>query len=89
MDSGRCGDRKSDTAMDGGGNMSTPEPIAWRVNVNGIKLIVFSTTESKAKWKAAKALDGDGWPSISIERAPEHDKSYLRNRPTLSFEETL
>lgn len=68
--------------------MNTPDPIAWRVTVNKIKLIVFSETESKAKWKAAKTLDGDGWPSISIERAPEYDKSYLRNRRgTLSFDE--
>ena len=73
--------------LDGGVVMNSADPIAWRVTVNGIKLIVFSATESKAKWKAAKALDGDGWPSIAIERAPEHDKSYLRNRPTLSFEE--
>lgn len=67
--------------------MNTPEPIAWRVTVNKIKLIVFSETESKAKWKAVKTLDGDDWPSISIERAPEYDKSYLRNRPILPFEE--
>ena len=70
--------------------MSTPEPIAWRIkSVYGIKLIVFSATESKAKWKAWKVLDAEGWPPLSIERAPEYDKSYLRNRPTLSFEETL
>jgi len=67
--------------------MNTPEPIAWRVTVNKIKLIVFSETESKAKWKAAKTLDAEGWPPLSIERAPEYDKSYLRNRPTLSFDE--
>ena len=68
--------------------MNIPEPIAWRVkSVYGIKLIVFSETESKAKLKAWKVLDAEGWPPLSRERAPEYDKSYLRNRPTLAFDE--
>lgn len=74
--------------LDGTISMNTPEPIAWRVkSVYGIKLIVFAVTESKAKFKAWKVLDAEGWPPLSIERAPEYDKSYLRNRPTLSFDE--
>jgi len=68
--------------------MNTPEPIAWRVkSVYGIKLIVFAVTESKAKFKAWKVLDSEGWPPLSIERAPEYDKSYLRHRSTLAYDE--
>jgi len=71
--------------------MNTPiDSIAWRVTIKGIKLIVFSATESGAIYKAFKNEDEhwDSWPSIApIERAPEYDKSYLRHRSTLAFDE--
>jgi len=68
--------------------MNTPDPIAWRVkSMYGIKLIVFAVTESKAKFNAWKVLGSEGWPSLSIERAPEYDKSYLRHRSTLAYDE--
>ena len=72
--------------------MTYPEPVAWKVEVNGVAGLVFATTEPKARWRAVKSYRnaigprrGD-WPSVSATRLPSHDASYLRTRTgTLCF----
>lgn len=55
--------------------------VAWELEVNGHSCVVYAASAAKAKWRAVKsyweAYDRrDGWPPISIARAPFYDRAF-------------
>ena len=60
-------------------------PVAWEVEINGLRCVVFAITQRKAQWIATKHYwnaFGRGrkgeWPRAKAWREPRHDNSALR-----------
>lgn len=56
--------------------------VAWGAEVNGMGgVVVFAPTRNKARFAAVhsywEVMGRNGWPSVSVWRRPEFDKSSL------------
>lgn len=74
--------------------MTDPAILAWEVEINAMRCIVFAATRDKAKWVAVKAYReayGGGrkeWPNPAAVRAPRFESSLLRNEPPRAWSES-
>lgn len=61
-----------------------PESVAWEVELNSMRCIVFTTSKAKAQWRAVRSYwDAYGrrlgeWPRARAWRAERYDRSALR-----------
>lgn len=57
--------------------------VAWLVEVNDCRCVVFSPTRARAKWIAVQAYwdayGRRGWPQVKTARAERYDSSQLRD----------
>lgn len=56
--------------------------VAFSVEINNMRAIVFAETKAKAKWIAVRgywdAYGKNGWPRSTVRREPRFDKNPLR-----------
>jgi hypothetical protein len=74
-------------------SVTYPFPVAWRVEINSLTCIVFTTSKPKAQWIATKSYwyaygrRKGVWPRASAARAMEYDSCRLRDDPPKAFSE--
>lgn len=64
----------------------TTDLLAFEVEIDAMRCVVFAATRAKAQWLAVKGYRAAGygtdgsWPRAKASRAPRYDRSPLRER---------